>query len=82
MIIGLVIFLIVKAPKDLPIILSHWHQLIDNMEASSQQFYAEMESNLRERHLPDTKISRVTHAEGGMFSAKREYLRVTRKEHV
>jgi len=81
-IIGLVIFLIAKSPKDSPIIFSHWHQLIDNLQASSQQFYASVEQNIKERQLPDTSISRVTHKEGGMLSPKREYLRVTRREHV
>jgi len=81
-IIGFIIFIIVKVPKDIPIIFSHWYHLIDNMQASSQQYYALIERNITDRQLPDTTVSRANHAEGGMFSANREYLRVTRKDYT
>ncbi|MGA2258806.1 MAG: hypothetical protein ABSG53_29415, partial [Thermoguttaceae bacterium] len=35
---------------------------------------------LHRRKLPDVRVSRVDHHEGGILSAKREYLRVRRKE--
>ncbi|MBI5021147.1 MAG: hypothetical protein HZB59_06910 [Ignavibacteriales bacterium] len=81
-ILGIIIYFIVKAAKGRPVNFSHWHQLIDNLQLSSQHFYTSVTLNINERKLPDTKISRVDHHEGGVLSAKREYLRVTRKEHI
>ena len=80
--LGFVLYFIAKAAKGNPIILSHWHHLIDNLRASTQQFYESVDKVIKDRQLPDTRLSRIEHAEGGVFSAKREYLRVVRNEHV
>ncbi len=58
--------------------IPHWHQLIDNLEASPTAFYDSVETAIEERKIPDTKTSRVEWKEGGIASAKRLYLRVTR----
>ncbi len=66
-----------------PTVLSHWYQLLEGFQDTTPQtFYAAVETAVEGRQLPDTKRSRVTYAEGGMFSAKREYLRVQRREHL
>jgi hypothetical protein len=63
-------------------ILSHWHHLIEGLQVSSKAFYAAVEQAIDRRNLPDVRVSRVDHREGGILSAKREYLRVRRKEHI
>jgi hypothetical protein len=63
-------------------ILSHWNGLIEGLQASPMQFYAAVEEALERREIPDAKRSRVDWREGGIFSAKREYLRVSRFAHV
>lgn len=63
-------------------ILSHWHQLIEGLEESPQQIYAQMEKTVKSRKLPDTVISRMTYPEAGVLSSEREYLRIQRKEHI
>lgn len=81
-ILGIVIYFISKAAKGSPVIFSHWHHLIDSLQASSQKFYESVAARIKERNIPDIYVTRVDHAEGGVFSANREYLRVTRREHV
>lgn len=61
-------------------VLSRWHQLYENMTESSQETYRAMEEAIRKRNLPQVRLARINHHEGGIFSAKREYLRVKRKE--
>lgn len=68
--------------RNTPVIFSHWYHLIENLQESSKDFYTLVETSIAERQLPDTKTSRIDYREGGVFSAKREYLRVNRKEHV
>ena len=63
-------------------IFSRWHHLIENLQASPMEFYSQVEAALQKRQIPDIKTSRVDWREGGLLSAKREYLRVRRKEFV
>ena len=62
-------------------VLSHWYTPVPNFSTSTQEFYAAVEKELKEQQVPDLKISRVEFSEGGFFSGKREYLRMTR-EHL
>lgn len=63
-------------------ILSHWDYRIEDMEQSAIAFYGEVERRLDEHRVDHLKTERITIAEGGIFSAKREYLQVRRGEHV
>ena len=63
-------------------ILSHWNNRIEGMQQSSQEFYGEVERVLLTHNLKDVKAERVSIAEGGLFSSKREYLQLKRGEHV
>jgi hypothetical protein len=63
-------------------VLSHWSHLIPGLEQSATAFYDAIDRSLQGHKLSDTKTERVTMAEGGILSAKREYLQVRRKEHV
>ena len=60
-------------------VFSHWYHLIEQFNFSSKEFYTAVEQAVKEREVPDIKIMRVDFKEGGMMSAKREYLRIRRK---
>lgn len=64
------------------IVISHWYYLFEGMQASPKEFYAAVERAIETRRVPDTSRSRVDWKEGGLLSARREYLRVRRKKLV
>lgn len=61
-------------------LLSRWYRHIDGLNQSAQALYAAIETAVNARKLPDVKFSRVDYKEGGMFSAKREYMRIRRDD--
>lgn len=65
-----------------PVVDSHWSQLIEGLQASALEFYERVEAAIERRELPNAKRERVDWREGGLLSAKREYLRVKRKKLV
>ena len=67
-------------PEKVAEILSHWHSLTEGLQGSSKSFYAAVQHAVDRRNLPQVRLTRVSHREGGIFSAKREYLRARRKE--
>jgi hypothetical protein len=67
-------------PEQVAEILSHWYKAIEGLQCSSQAFYTAVGQAVDRWKLPDVQVSRVAHREGGLLSAKREYLRVCRKE--
>ena len=58
---------------------SNWHHSFINLQFSSQEFYRQVEETLKKHNLPDISYSRITHSQGGIFSSKREYLRISRE---
>ena len=54
----------------------------DNLQFSAQEFYASLESIIKDRKIPGVKISRVTYHEKHILSNKREYLRIERKDDI
>jgi len=62
--------------------LSHWSTMVEGLEASPKGFYDRVEKVLEEKLVPDLVVSRVQWKEGGLLSAKREYLQVKRFGHV
>jgi len=61
-------------------IIAHWYTLIENFQTSSQQFYQAAQIAIEKRQMPDAKLCRFFWNEGGLLSAKREYLRVVRRD--
>jgi hypothetical protein len=59
-------------------VISHWHHPIENFQTSTMEFYAAVEQALVPKQIPDYAASRVDWKEGGLLSARREYLRVKR----
>jgi len=60
-------------------VVSHWHTLIDDFNTSTLDFYLAVEQAVEARELPEVRFSRADFKEGGFASAKREYLRVERR---
>ena len=56
--------------------------MIPGMEQSSQEFYQIVEGALESLRLKNIRMERITLSEGGIFSAKREYLQVRRDDQV
>lgn len=56
--------------------------MVEGMQQSSDEFYREVERLIGFHQLQDAKVERISVSEGGLLSAKREYLQVRRKEHV
>ncbi len=63
-------------------VISHWDQLIENFQASSLEFYGELEKAIHTRLVPQLHYARIEHKEGGLASANRLYLRMHRGKHV
>ena len=62
-----------KPPRN---IISNWHQTVEGLQTSPKEFYSAVEQAIQRRQIPNLTLSRVDWKEGGIFSAKREYLRV------
>lgn len=61
-----------------PVVLSHWYKLLEGLHASPLDFYVSIEHAVERRQVPEAARSRVDYLEGGIASARREYLRVQR----
>src|ERR1044071_5099296 len=64
------------------LIVSYWCHLIENLQASPQDFYRRLEQAIVERRIPQLEGGAVEWPEGGPFSAKRQYLRLLRERTV
>jgi hypothetical protein len=65
-----------KDPSDN--VISHWHHLIQNFQTSPLEFYQAVERGVHERQVPETMNARVDYREGGILTARREYLQIKR----
>ena len=61
-------------------VLSNWSTLIENFQASPQKFYEAVTKALDKRQMPGATVSRMNLKEGSVFSASREYLRISCKK--
>lgn len=60
--------------------ISQWSQRIAGLSASPKEFFARVQEVIEEEGLEDITLSETEYNEGGMFSAKRAYLNVKRKD--
>jgi len=67
-----------KAPE----VLKYDHWTFEQFECSPNEFYNSIEQELASRKLPGLTIERIEHKEGGILSAKRDYLRIRRERLV
>jgi hypothetical protein len=63
-------------------VLNHWYAPVDNFQFVTADFYQMIEKQLTDRKVPGLDMSRVELGEGGLLSAKREYLRLRRERLV
>lgn len=68
--------------KQASIPLSHWHKLFEGFQESPQQIYQQLAAAVKQRQLPNVKTSHIAYREKGVLSAKRDYLRVRRQDHI
>lgn len=61
---------------------SRWNHLFPRCQFSPLEYYAALEGALAEKKIPELEMGRVTWKERGLFSARREYLRVERGQYV
>src|ERR1039458_761202 len=60
-------------------VLDHWISFADGLTLPPQEFYAAVEKAMTCHKIPSMKVSQVEHAEGGLLSDKRLYLRMLRE---
>ena len=60
----------------------HWSYLVEDYSTSSKEFYDLVEQALERREVPKLEVLRTERFEGGVLSAKREYLRLMRERYV
>lgn len=63
-------------------VISHWNHMADGLQLSIDQFYNQVEQFLGAQQVKDAKTERVEFAQGGIFSAKRQYLQIRRGDNV
>jgi hypothetical protein len=63
-------------------VIDHWYALVPGFNTPAKDFYEAVEKELKEREVPGLEVFHVDFAEGGVLSAKREYLRMTRERLV
>jgi hypothetical protein len=63
-------------------VIDHWYSLVPGFNVSAKEFYEAVEKELKDRKVPGLEMFQVDFAEGGLLSAKREYLRMTRERLV
>ena len=64
------------------VIISHWNTMIQGLQESPMQFFKKTEAAIESKQIDNLKNSRIDWKEGGILSAKREYLRIRRKNYV
>lgn len=63
-------------------VFSHWGTLVADCHFSTKDCYAALERAIRAKEWPGADLIRISYAEVGLLSHKREYLRVIRKRQV
>jgi hypothetical protein len=58
--------------------IGHWAQLMEGLQESPQHFYEAVTAAIERREIPDCRLKGVWWREGGVFSARRAYLRAKR----
>ena len=64
-------------------IKSHpWNHFYDNIQFSAKEFYTQVEEGLRARKVEGLDYAKESFVQSHVFSARREYLRITQNEYV
>ena len=60
---------------------SHQSQYFEDLQMSSREFYLLLKKMIEDYKFPDVTCTPVTLKEGGIFSSKREYMRISRQRY-
>lgn len=63
-------------------ILAHWHHSVENIQASTVEFYDSIEHALKAKDVVGLSLDRVEWNEAGVLTAKRLYLRISYRRFV
>lgn len=63
-------------------VFTHWGTVLSGIHFSAQEFYAKVEKEIQAREWPGVEVLRLHYTEAGLFSHKREYLRIVRQRQV
>lgn len=63
-------------------VLSHWIAFVDDYSPSPQDFYKQLDVEIKRRKVPSLEVGRIDYSEGGALSEKRVYLRFVRERLV
>lgn len=74
--VGLFVYVLVYYTKTIDFVAHHDHQSIEELQFSTQEFYSLVDAFVKEKQMPGVITGRVYHSMHGVFSGKREYLRV------
>ena len=77
-----VIYYISKRPKKAQVPLSNWRYYFKELGISSQEFFDSVEKKVQDMQIPNVSFSMVTYRQEGIFSASRDYFRISRNEFV
>lgn len=61
---------------------AHWHHRFDNFSYSSQEFYAAVGRSIADKGMPGISMTKRSYSEGGLLTANREYLQISRNRQV
>jgi len=81
LVVIIVLYIISRFPRSIKN-QKPWQQGFENLRFSSEAFYQSCERAIRKREIPGISFSRVRYSEGGLTSAKREYLHIVRGDYV
>jgi hypothetical protein len=60
---------------------AHSYQHFEDLQMSAKEFYVLLKNMIEEYKYPDVACTPVTLKEGGMFSSRREYLRISKQRY-
>lgn len=61
---------------------TNWHKYLDYQPFSPQDFYSQLSQEINAKDIPELSLIRIDYPQGGIFSASREYLRVSCRQYV
>lgn len=77
LVIALIVGLIMKYFRTIDLVTNHGQTPFEELQFSTKEFYTVVEALITEKQIPGVYVGRVYHLTHGIFSGKREYLRVT-----
>jgi hypothetical protein len=64
-----------------PTVHAHHSQHFEDLQMSSKEFYLLLKTMIEEYKYPEVECTPMTLKEGGIFSSKREYLRISKERY-